>query len=88
MMVPRPPVSAVPPMTTIAITSSSYPLPLFGLAAEVRIELMMPAKADMTALKTNSQTLTALTLTPRARAATALPPVAWIQLPNFDCVRT
>ncbi len=51
-------------------------MPLLGLAAEVRIELMMPAKADMTALRTNSQTLTELTLTPRARAATALPPVA------------
>jgi hypothetical protein len=46
------------------------------LAAEVRIELMIPANDDMTAERTNSATFTAETSTPRARAALALPPVA------------
>ena len=63
-------------------------MPLFGLAAEVRIELMMPAKAAITEESMKSATLVRLTLTPRARAALALPPDAWIQLPNLVCVST
>src|SRR6218665_920962 len=44
MIVPKPPVSAVPPTTTMAMTSSSYPVPAMGEADEIRRALRMPAK--------------------------------------------
>jgi hypothetical protein len=63
-------------------------VPLFGFAAEVRIELMIPASAAITEESMNRATLVRLTLTPRARAAPALPPEAWIQLPNLVLAST
>ena len=56
-------------------------MPLFGLAAAVRIELITPAKPAIAAESIKSLILVRLTSTPRARAALALPPEAWIQLP-------
>ena len=63
-------------------------MPLLGLAAEMRIELMMPAKAAMTAVSMKRAILVRPTRTPRARGGLGLPPAAWIQLPNLDAVRT
>ena len=63
-------------------------MPLFGFAAEVRIELMMPANAASIADSMNSAIFVRSTFTPRARAAPGLPPAAWIQLPTFDWVST
>ena len=62
-------------------------MPLLGLAAEVRIDEIIPANAAITAVSTKSATLVRPTLTPRARAAWALPPEAWIQLPALVAVQ-
>src|SRR6218665_2952572 len=48
MIVPKPPVSAVPPTTTMAMTSSSYPVPAMGAADEIRRALRIPANPSKT----------------------------------------
>ena len=64
-------------------------MPLLGLAAEVRIDEIIPAKAAITAVSTKSATLVRSDLARRAPAPpAALPPEAWIQLPALVRVST
>ena len=49
-MRPRPPIKLVPPTTTAAIASSSYPMPAVGWAEDKRDVTIKPARAE-----TNSQ---------------------------------
>ncbi|MNC64325.1 hypothetical protein D3C75_1145130 [compost metagenome] len=46
MMRPLPPIRLVPPSTTAAMASSSYPMPAVGWAEERREVTMRPARAD------------------------------------------
>gem|GEM_PF-4123778 len=45
-MVPLPPLRLVPPMTTLAITASSSPMPTLGLPEPILEASITPARAD------------------------------------------
>ena len=62
--------------------------PKLALSKLQELRADYPSSADITAQSTKRSTLVRLTLTPRARAAPGLPPVARIQLPALVCVRT
>src|ERR1700735_272628 len=85
---PRPPVNAVPPTTTAAITSSSYPTPAFGTAAPSRAVSTTAANPTSNPFATYVPSATARVSIPASHAAGSLPPSAYTQRPHTVRERT
>ena len=82
MMLPYPPLSRVPPITTAAMTSSSRPSPRRGSTDLRRHTWSTPASAARPPQMTKLITRVRSTSTPWARAASPCPPVAKTALPK------
>ena len=82
MIAPRPPVSARPPMTQIAIASSSRKSWGVEVAELIRVVLMMPANVARPEQMTKARSFVRTTLMPTERAASRLPPAAKKWLPG------
>ena len=78
----RPPESDVPPITTAAIESSSYPMPAFGSVASSRPVTISPATADSSPHSVYAASLILSTRNPVSNAARSLPPTAYKYLLN------
>ena len=74
--VPTPPISDVPPMTALAIASSSYITPSFGCAVTRRDISTHPAIPASKPDSTYVNSFTPCTFTPDKRAASAFEPTA------------
>jgi hypothetical protein len=75
-MLPRPPESEVPPITTAAIESNSKLMPALGCAESSRDVTMMPPTAASAPAMVYTMILTLLTLIPDNLEALSLPPIA------------
>ena len=75
---PRPPESRVPPSTTAAIESRSYPpwLPTVGLPTPRRLASSRPASAAVTEHSTCAMMTDRAVRRPERRATAGLPPTA------------
>src|SRR5581483_10817705 len=87
MTPPRPPMRAVPPTTTAAITSSSYPTPALGTPAPSRAASMTPANPTRSPFTRYVAKMTRCVSTPASHAACSLPPVAYTHRPPVVRVR-
>src|SRR5690606_30064325 len=72
-IVPRPPESSVPPMTTAAMASSSMSVPCVDVPAVVRASSITAASPHATPTRTYSSVVCRLTLMPASLAASGLP---------------
>ena len=82
MMVPLPPNRLAPPSTTAAITSSSWPTMMFGIADSTIAVCTIAATPESSPTKLNTNTRVHSVLTPIRSAATSLPPMAKIARPR------
>ena len=78
LILPFPPVSFVPPSTTAAIASSSYPVPAVGWA-EYNLEvIIIPAIADNIPLIVYTHIFILSVLSPDNLVASSFPPNAYV----------
>src|SRR5437763_314996 len=80
--VPRPPDRVVPPMTTEAMASSSYPWPEFGWPEVSRVVRMSAPTAAPSPEMTKTSVLNRSTRVPDNRAALSSPPIAQMPRPQ------
>ena len=79
----RPPASAVPPITTARIASSSIQSPALFPSAPDTIELIIsPAMPAQSAENTYARMISPRDRTPASRLASLLPPTASISMPS------
>ena len=75
-IVPRPPLSAIPPMTQAAMASSGRAVPPLGAMLPIREAARMPANAAVAPARPKASSFVLSTRTPVAVAACLLPPTA------------
>jgi hypothetical protein len=75
-IVPRPPVSEAPPITTAAMTRSSYSWPPAGLPERIRAESIIPASPAQAPEMTYTDATTSRVGIPARNAAWGFPPCA------------